>query len=183
MKTILKFTVCKNRNVRVPEYGTPGSAGIDFFIPENLQAEDLGFSPSLNANNNVFVFGANCVERIFIPPHVGVLIPSGIKTRIPPGHALIFVNKSGIAVKKGLSIGACLIDEDYTGEIHIHLYNTGNSNIELKAGDKIAQAVLLPVSHCELEKIETEEELYAGFESERSAGGFGSTGTSAAGNV
>jgi dUTPase len=51
------------------------------------------------------------------------LIPSGIKVDVPAGHALIAFNKSGVAVKKGLDVGACVVDVGYQGQVHISLTN------------------------------------------------------------
>lgn len=154
----------KTRNVKTPERGTPGSAGIDFFIPED-------FSPLL------------------LYPNCDVLIPSGIKVEIPEGYMLIGADKSGIAsselakrragmnYKKGtrtsLIVGAKIIDEDYQGEIHIHIINVGIEAVRLEAGMKIAQFILVPVRYESLEEV-PEKELFSKA-TERGTGGFGST--------
>ena len=148
MNNILKFT--KVRDVKSPTRGTNGSAGIDFYIPEGMNYE--------------------------IEPNCSVLIPSGIKVLMPNDHALIAFNKSGIASKKELDVMACVIDQDYAGEIHINLSNVGRETQYLKAGDKVVQFILLPINICELQEIETVDELYKNTKSERGEGGFGSTG-------
>lgn len=142
----------KIRPVKSPNRGTPQSAGIDFFIPEDFPQTTLY-------------------------PGKSVLIPSGIKLNVPSGHAFIANNKSGVATKKNLIVGACVVDEDYQGEIHIHLINVGSSTIEIAPGDKIIQFLLLPVVYEPVEIVETLEELYEGEITERGEGGFGSTGT------
>jgi dUTP pyrophosphatase len=81
-------------------------------------------------------------------------------------------NKSGVATKQGLSIGACVVDEDYEGEIHLHLVNTSNFNTLVEPGKKIAQFILIPVNY---ENVEVVEELESR-NTQRGAGGFGSTG-------
>lgn len=140
----LKFQ--KLRDVKSPERGTTKSAGIDFFIPND-------FAPK------------------FLLPNQDIIIKSGIKTKLPKGYALIAFNKSGIA-KKGLSIGACVVDEDYTGEIHLHVYNRSKSAIRLIPGMKLIQFILIPICYAELEECN-----HLDFEtSMRGEGAFGSTG-------
>ena len=101
------------------------------------------------------------------------LIPSGIKANVPKGYALIAFNKSGVATKKGLYIGACVVDEDYQGEIHLHLTNVGDKDVSIAKDDKIAQFILIPVYYAIPVEVPVEN-LYEA-ESERGAGGFGST--------
>jgi dUTP pyrophosphatase len=146
----LNMRISKVRDVKTPSRGTTHSAGIDFYIPND-------FEPRV------------------ISPSESVLIPSGIKAQIPKGHALVAFNKSGIAVKKSFSVGACLVDEDYQGEIHVHLINVGYEQQLVSPGDKIVQFVLLPVNYANVEEVPLDC-LYDE-ETERGSGGFGSTGT------
>ncbi len=141
----------KIRDVKSPTRGTPKSAGIDLFIPNDFPHTELKSGES-------------------------VLIPSGIKLNVPENHVFIAMNKSGIATKRHLQVGACVIDEDYQGEIHIHLTNVGDSTSSIGGGDKIVQCLLLPISYAGVEVVETEEELFGGEVTERGDGGFGSTG-------
>ena len=97
--------------------------------------------------------------------------------KVPSGHALVFMNKSGIGAKKQLDVLACVIDEDYEGEVHINLVNSGKNVQYIEAGDKIVQGLILPINYAMPEEIGTVEELYAGSDSSRGEGGFGSTGT------
>ena len=137
----------KIRNVKTPGRGTSQSAGIDFYVPEEFTTSVL-------------------------QPGESVLIPSGIKVQVPTGYMLTAFNKSGVATKQGLSIGACVVDEDYEGEIHLHLINTSNFNTLVEPGKKIAQFILIPVNY---ENVEVVEELESR-NTQRGAGGFGSTG-------
>ncbi len=141
--------ISKIRDVKTPNRGTPESAGLDFFVPNDFEATE-------------------------VPPGGSVFIPSGIRANVPGGYALIAFNKSGVALKKNLSIGACVVDEDYQGEIHLHLYNFGNKETVISPGEKLVQMVLVPVSY---DTIEVVQENYL-FESAstRGSGGFGSTG-------
>lgn len=147
---MLKFS--KVREVKTPNRGTPGSAGIDFYVPTDFN------------DGNAFL----------LHPGKDILIPSGIHCNIPEGFALLGVDKSGIATRKQLTLLAKLIDEDYEGEIHIHLMNVGEYTQEILPDMKIAQFVLLPVDS-RLPVEVSFEELYLNSTSERGTGGFGST--------
>lgn len=169
---------CKVREVKSPIRGTSVAAGIDFFIPTNIDIDTFAKKcvitnchPEYNLSDDGFI------KDIMIRPGESVMIPSGIKMKIMDGWALVFMNKSGIGVKKQLSVLACVIDQDYEGEVHINLVNTGNEIQTISAGDKIVQGVLLPMNYAIPEEVENEEILFAGSESARKDGGFGSTGT------
>ena len=138
----------KVREVRSPNRGTLESAGIDFYIP-------TGFSQK-------------------VMPGESVMIPSGIKIDMPKGTMLQVCNKSGIASKKGLLVGAEIVDSDYQGEMHLNLWNVSNKVVVLNAGTKLAQMILIPILLPVLQEVE-EEDLFT-TETERGTGGFGSTG-------
>jgi len=156
----------KIRDVKSPNRGTPQSAGIDFFIPNDWN----GGAP------------------MDLQPGANILIPSGIKVNVPTGYALIAFNKSGVASKKGLIVGACVIDEDYQGEVHLNVINTKQEFethcegvyykdpgfVQLVPGEKLLQCILVPVNYANPEEVELEN-LYEE-ESLRGSGGFGSTG-------
>lgn len=163
----MKFA--KIRNVKSPVRGTGKAAGIDFFVPN---------------------FGSN--KGFIVNPGTDVLIPSGIKMEIPEGYMLMAADKSGVVTSKWaclgagrtpkaealesiVILGAKIVDEDYQGEIHIHLVNVGNDTVFIKPGMKIAQFILVPVSYEELEEV-PEEELFSR-SSERGDGALGSTGS------
>lgn len=143
--------ISKIRNVKTPERGTPLSAGLDFFVPNDFPGEH------------------------FLLPGDAVNIPSGIKVKVPHGFALVFMNKSGVAVKKGLQVGACVVDEDYQGEVHLHVRNTSTDVQSIKPGEKLVQALLIPVDYCDVEVVNVDELYEKG--AQRGEGGFGSTGT------
>ena len=143
--------ISKIRDVKTPTRGTQGSAGIDFYVPNDYP---------------------NSLRRI--EPGDRYFIPSGIKANVPEGYALIAMNKSGVALKKGLMVGACVVDSDYQGEIHLHLVNVSNSFARIEAGEKLVQFLLVPVDHCNVEVVD-ESELFEE-ETTRGSGGFGSTG-------
>ena len=140
----------KVRPVKSPERGTTQSAGIDFFVPEDFP-------------NRLLHFGCQAV------------IPSGIKVKVPEGYALIAFNKSGVSTKMELQVGACVVDEDYQGEVHINVYNRGINPVLISAGMKLTQFILLPVNYSMPEEVASEEILYQGIITERADGAFGST--------
>ncbi|MBP04500.1 MAG: dUTP diphosphatase [Euryarchaeota archaeon] len=143
--------ISKVREVKTPTRGTDKSAGIDFYVPRST-------------------------EYITLSPGESCLIPSGIKADVPKDHALIAFNKSGVAVKKGLHVGASVVDEDYQGEIHINLMNVSDKEVVISPGEKIIQFLLVPVFYDSIEVVE-EENLFKAV-TERGTGGFGSTGVS-----
>lgn len=153
----------KVREVKSPQRGTEESAGIDFFVPDQIKYLGL---PGDQVKD----------DRLVITPHRSILIPSGIHVKIPKGWELTALNKSGVAVKKGLTVGACLIDSDYQGEIHIHLFNQGNQPVYIQGGEKIVQFKLAEVALVEPKDMKNIGVLYAEAKSSRGSGGFGSTG-------
>ena len=140
--------IAKIRNVKTPRRGTEGSAGIDFFVPDDYPKELCTIQPN---------------ERFFIP--------SGIKANVPEGYALIAFNKSGVALKKGLMVGACVVDSDYQGEIFVSLWNRSNVGYEIKPLDRVAQLVFMPVEIVQFNLVESFDQT------SRGDAGFGSTGT------
>jgi dUTP pyrophosphatase len=144
--------ILRIKDVKLPVRGTGGSAGIDLFVP-------------------------NDQSSITLDPGQSAFIPAGIKARVPHGYALVAMNKSGIAAKKSLMVGACVIDEDYTGEIHIDLKNVGEVSQTINPGDKIVQLLCLPVNYVTIEESTSENEMFGDLVTDRGDGGFGSTGT------
>lgn len=143
----MKYTLL--RQVKHPQKADRLAAGIDFFIPDLWNDE----------------------QEYCINPQESVLIPLGIRVEVPAGYGLVFMNKSGISTKMNLAVGACVIDAGYEGEVHAHLYNFSSFKQQIKPGMKIIQGLLLPIFDSELEFVETLEN-----ESQRGAGGFGSSG-------
>jgi len=108
-----------------------------------------------------------------ISPITSCLLPTGIKVEVPKDHMLEIKNKSGIASKRQLLVGACVVDSGYDGEIFVNLHNIGTITQTIEPGQKIAQAVLVPIVTCWVEEV-FEDTLNQ--KSSRMAGGFGSTG-------
>lgn len=100
-------------------------------------------------------------------------VATGLAVAIPPGYGGFVQPRSGLAAKFGITLtnSPGLIDSNYRGEIQIILQNTGDADFEIKAGDRIAQLVVMPVEHVEFEEV---DELPG---SHRGEGGFGSSGS------
>lgn len=132
----------------MPDYATPGSAGIDLracSVPEcGIEIEQRGQA----------------------------LIKTGISMHIKdPGYAGMIIPRSGMG-KKGIVLGNLvgLIDSDYQGEIMVLLWNRNNHSVEIESMDRIAQLVIVPIVQAQFEIVEHFEQ------SQRGQGGFGSTG-------
>jgi dUTP pyrophosphatase len=142
--------LAKTRDVKTPTRANSTDAGIDFFIP-------------------------NTAQPFTIQPGEAALIPSGIKVEVPINHALVAFNKSGIASKKQLIVGACVVDCGYQGEIYINMQNIGREEQVLLPGDKIVQFALLQLGDPIVTEVNINE-LYTKV-SDRGEGALGSTGT------
>ena len=88
------------------------------------------------------------------------------------------MNKSGVAYKKRLIVGACVVDSGYEGEVFVNLHNIGTEPQTIEPGDKVAQAVVVPVVHARFVASETPDiyEWYPITISDRGKGSLGSTG-------
>ncbi len=101
-----------------------------------------------------------------------ILIPTGIFIALPHGYEAQVRPRSGLALKHGITIvnSPGTIDSDYRGEIGIIFCNQGKEKFVVERGMRIAQLVVQPVIHAELEEVEELEETHRG------EGGFGHTG-------
>lgn len=131
----------------LPQYKSAGAAGMD--IQAFVQGGSLILKP---------------LERALVHTGFAIEIPAGYEVQIRP--------RSGLAFKQGVTMvnAPGTIDSDYRGEIGIILINLGNSDFELLHGARVAQMVLAPVTRCTWVEVEELEET------QRGAGGFGSTG-------
>jgi dUTP pyrophosphatase len=131
----------------LPEYATPGSAGVDM--------------------------RACLDEPLVLAPGQTELIPTGMAIHVDdPGLAAVLLPRSGLGHKHGVVLGNLtgLIDSDYQGQVFISCWNRGGAAFTIQPGERIAQMVILPVVQVRFDVVES----FA--ESERGAGGFGSSG-------
>lgn len=141
-----------------PKRGTENSSGIDVFVPK-------GF-----ADYYYDILEGHDAE-IELESGEDVIIPLNLRIKIPHGYDAEVKNKSGIATKMKLIKGAQLIDQDYRGNVMIHLFNNGENTVVIKEGMKIAQLVIRPVLINEWKRVDSID-----IDTERGEGGFGSTG-------
>jgi len=119
-----------------PDRANPSDAGLDvFYSPEEP-------------------------TTVALHPGDSKILGTGLKFGVPHGYMLEVKNRSSVAAKKWLLVGACVIDSGYDGEVFINLHNVGNKLQCVSPGDKIAQLVLTPVVHFRPTLAE-ESELYA----------------------
>lgn len=133
-------------NNPLPKYETAGSAGMDL--------------------------SAMLAEPVIIKPLQRVLIPTGIFIELPEGYEAQIRPRSGLAIKKGISVlnSPGTIDSDYRGEIKVILINLSNETVVINTGERIAQMVIAKYEKVQLHEV---DELDA---TDRGAGGFGHTG-------
>ncbi len=131
----------------LPAYATAGAAGMDLL--------------------------AAVTQPVTIPPGSRALVPTGLVMALPPGHELQIRPRSGLALKHGVVLpnSPGTIDEDYRGEVQVIVLNAGDQPFTVERGMRIAQAVLSPVTRAIWREVEELDDTT------RSAGGFGSTGT------
>ena len=120
-------------------------------------------------------FDLHSTLSLNVPPLGRMIVPTGIKLSIPVGYEIQVRSKSGSALKQGLMVlnSPGTVDQGYTGEIKVIVFNTNQQDYNIKVGDKIAQAVLCPVMCGEVVDLINVEKIEDG---ERSDKGFGSTG-------
>lgn len=120
-------------------------------------------------------FDLHSTISLNVPPLGRMIVPTGIKLSIPVGYEIQVRSKSGLALKQGLMVlnSPGTVDQGYTGEIKVIIFNTNQQDYNINAGDKIAQAVLCPVMCGEVVDLINVEKIEDG---ERSDKGFGSTG-------
>ena len=111
-----------------------------------------------------------CNEHITLKPGARGLISTGFAMSIPHGMVALIWPRSGLAGKHGIDSLAGVIDSDYRGEVRVALINHGDSLVEFKPGDRIAQMLVQPVYQQPVVLVDNLEDT------QRGAGGFGSTG-------
>ncbi|MBE6623790.1 MAG: dUTP diphosphatase [Ruminococcaceae bacterium] len=111
-------------------------------------------------------------DDIVIPPHATVKIGTGLSIAVPEGYFGAIFARSGLAAKEGLRPANCVgvADSDYRGEYIVALHNDTDAEKTVKNFDRIAQLVIMPFLEVDFEETDTLDET------ERGAGGFGSTG-------
>lgn len=142
----MKVKIVNKSDFDLPSYATPLSAGVDL--------------------------RANIETPVVLPPFKRVLVPTGLYIQLPAGYEAQIRPRSGLAAKHGVTVANApgTIDADYRGEIKVILINLSEEEFVINRGERVAQMVIARHETAEWECVEQLEE------SERGAGGFGSTG-------
>ena len=142
----MKVQIINKSHHQLPQYATPQSAGVD-----------------LRANLN---------EPITLKPLQRALVPTGLYIALPPGFEAQVRPRSGLAIKKGITVlnSPGTIDADYRGEICIILVNMSEEPFVINDGERVAQMVIARHEQAEWQEVEVLDET------ERGAGGFGHSG-------
>jgi dUTP pyrophosphatase len=122
---------------------------------------------------------ANLRDPMVIEPGGSAIIPTGLRFGIPHGYMLQVMNRSSVAAKRSLIVGAHVVDSGYDGEVFINLHNVGTELQQVKFGQKIAQLVMIPVVHFRaLEEVDglIYDDRQPITISDRGEGALGSTG-------
>lgn len=136
------------KGLTLPQYKTAGAAGVDV-------------TAAITQGHTITIYTG---ERATVPTGLSVAIPEGYEIQVRP--------RSGLALDFGITIvnAPGTIDADYRGEIKVMLINLGTEPFQIRRGDRIAQLVLAKVPQIEWEPVDALPDT------DRGAGGFGSTG-------
>lgn len=140
-----------DEGAKMPTRAHPWDAGLDLYAPEDV----------IVCSSSSWPFGEVKIGS--------ATIDTGVHVEIPEGYVGFIKSKSGLNVNHGLTAEG-VIDAHYTGSIKVKLYNLSGKWYEFKAGDKIAQLVIVPCLLPDLELVDNLEET------DRGEAGFGSTG-------
>lgn len=136
-----------NPEAKLPERQTTGSAGYDLYS----------------------------ITDGVIEPRSRLLIQTGIAIKLPPNTVGLIKSRSGLSVRKGIEVGAGVVDEDYRGSLGVILYNHSNEEFIVEKHMRIAQLIVIPILTPEIEEV-TKKEFEDKKKNERGDSGFGSTG-------
>ncbi len=142
----MKVEIVNKSKHELPKYATAGSAGMDI--------------------------RANIEQPIVLKPLERCLVPTGLHIALPEGYEAQIRPRSGLALKKGLTVlnSPGTIDADFRGEIGVILINLSSEDFTINDGERIAQMVIARYEQAEWEPVETLDDT------ERGTGGFGHSG-------
>ena len=168
----MKVKVINLSENTLPKYETINAAGLDLRVDFSRISPE---KPLKTFGDSEVVFaGENHVKSMLrLDPGARALIPTGLKIGLPEGYEAQVRPRSGLALKKGLTVlnTPGTIDADYIGEVGIILINLGFEAVWIEDGERIAQLVLKKVEQIEWEEVRSLKET------ERGEGGFGHTNT------
>lgn len=167
----MKVQIINNSNNPLPKYETEKSAGLD--IRANLsRLSPVNLLKAFGDVEVIYAGESHPKTMVKIGPGSRALIPTGIFTAIPEGYEIQLRPRSGLSIKKALTLVNCIgtIDADYRNEWGMPVINLGYEDVWIEDGERICQAVLNKVEHIDWEVVKSLNET------ER-VGGFGSTGS------
>lgn len=169
---MVKISIINKSNNPLPKYETLGAAGMDIRVDLSRVTPDTPIKGFGDAEV-IWSGEGHTVPMIRIAPRSRALLPTGIFTAIPEGWQVSFRPRSGMAIKKGLTLinTPSTIDSDYRGEWMLPVINLGLNDIYIEDGERICQGILEPVYHIEWNEVDSLNET------ERGKGGFNSTGS------
>lgn len=140
----IEIPITLTEDATLPQYATHGASGMDIYTPFSLKLEPF--------------------ERKLVWTGLRIAVPEGYEAQIRP--------RSGLALKKGLTLlnSPGTIDCDYRGEIGLIMINLSQEKVTLEKGERIAQMVICPVIKANLQSVKELDDTHRG------EGGFGSTG-------
>lgn len=143
---MVKVKMINKSDNPLPQYETEGSAGMDL--------------------------RANIIEELELKPLERKLVPTGLFMELPNGYEAQIRARSGLSIKHGITMinAVGTIDSDYRGEIKIPLVNISNETYKIAPGERVAQMVIAKYERADVIEVEEIDET------NRGAGGFGSTG-------
>ena len=146
MVAVLLQRLPHGADLPLPAYETEGAAGLDL--------------------------RAAIAEAVTLAPGARTLVPTGLAMQLPAGFEGQVRPRSGLALRHGVTVlnAPGTVDSDYRGEVSVVLINHGDEPFTVTRGDRIAQLVVAPVTHARLSEVAALDET------ERGAGGYGSTG-------
>jgi dUTP pyrophosphatase len=139
-----------------------------------IKLVDDTVSPSYNYPSDSG-FDLYSTEEVTIPPFGRVLVPTGLSFDIKDGYEIQVRSKSGLAIKQGLMVlnSPGTVDNGYTGEVQVIIFNTNNHEVQIPKGMKVGQAVLCPVVNGAWVNLVEHKNVTS---KDRGDNGFGSTG-------
>ena len=138
---IIKFQKL-SKEAQLPAYANPGDAGMDL----------------------------RTIESKNLKPDERYIFPTGLSVAIPKNYVGLVWDRSGLAVKEGLTCLAGVIDSGYRGEIGVVALNTSKKTIKIEKGDRVAQLLIQPVVQAKIKEAKTLSQT------QRGQGGFGASG-------
>lgn len=167
----MQVKVINLSNNDLPRYETPDAAGLD--VRADLSRISLTNPTKLFGDCELIYAGEGHPNAMIrLDPGSRALFPTGLKVAVPSGYEIQVRPRSGLALKKGITVlnTPGTIDADYRGEIGVILINMGLETVWIEDGERIAQLVLKEVKQVEWLEVENLDST------ERDSAGFGTTG-------